>query len=233
MPANVPVKNFMSGDPVSVEASASALEALERMVDRGIRHLPVVEARHRVVGILSLDDLRAGLPFEVRLGVAPDPAEAELAREWSVADVMTYAPETVDEDTSLADAAQRMAVARIGCLPVVDASGSLTGVLSETDALHALATTLWADELREGRGAHTEIDLLVAALQREREAIAEARRDERSTRRGEAIDRALARAAEGRLGVCEQCGSSIPATRLRALPDTTRCVGCARGAEGS
>jgi chemotaxis protein methyltransferase CheR len=172
MPAKVPVKNWMSGDPVAVEPSASALEALDRMTERGIRHLPVIDPQRRVVGVLSLDDLRAALPFPVALRGAPDPTERELAREWSVADVMTHAPETVGEDVSLAEAAQRMASGRIGCLPVVDAGGRLSGLLSETDVLHALVTSLWSDEVRERRGARAELDDLVATLKREREAIA-------------------------------------------------------------
>jgi CBS domain-containing protein len=233
MPAKVPVKNWMSGDPVAVEPSASALEALDRMIERGIRHLPVVDAARCVVGVLSLDDLRAALPFSVSLRGAPDPEERELAREWSVADVMTHAPATVGEDVSLAEAAQCMAQRRIGCLPVVDAAGHLAGLLSETDLLHALATSLWSDEVRERSGSRTELDELAAALRREREAIA-ARRDagrELSVRRLAALDRALDHAAQGRLGVCDSCGEAISAARLRALPGTTICVACARATE--
>jgi CBS domain-containing protein len=53
------IKPFMTGSPVSIEAGAGALEALDLMVEHGIRHLPVVEAQRRVVGVLSFDDLRA------------------------------------------------------------------------------------------------------------------------------------------------------------------------------
>lgn len=41
------------------------------------------------------------------------------------------------------------------------------------------------------------------------------------------IDRALERLAEGGYGVCDSCGSEIPAARLEALPATTLCVTCA------
>jgi CBS domain-containing protein len=47
------IKEWMSGDPVSITADASALEALGRMQDRGIRHLPVVDRAKRVVGVAS------------------------------------------------------------------------------------------------------------------------------------------------------------------------------------
>jgi CBS domain-containing protein/RNA polymerase-binding transcription factor DksA len=166
------VKTLMSADPIAVEADASALEALELMVDRGIRHLPVVDAERRVVGIVSVDDLRAALPFAVSLATSPDARQRESAREWRVGDVMTYAPETVHDDTTLGEAAERMAERRIGCLPVVDAGGHLTGILTETDVLHALATSSWTERLRARRGRADEIALFVSELRAERERIA-------------------------------------------------------------
>lgn len=166
------VKQWMSGDPVSVSADASALEALERMQDRGIRHLPVVDGAHRVVGVLSIDDLRAALPFEVSLRVPASGAQAESAREWCVGDLMTHAPVTLQESDPLAAAAERMAERRIGCLPIVDAKGRLAGVLSETDLLQALASLLWTDRVRERRTAPLpELERLVADLTYEREAL--------------------------------------------------------------
>jgi CBS domain-containing protein/RNA polymerase-binding transcription factor DksA len=163
----------MSGDPLWIEPDACALEALERMQERGIRHLPVLDPQRRVIGVLSLDDLRAALPFPVSLGSRPSLEQRESAREWTVADVMTHAPQTLPEGAELADAAERMAERRIGCLPIVDAEGRLAGILTETDLLHALATLLWSDRVRgvaPRRG--DELARLVGELQRERDAIA-------------------------------------------------------------
>jgi RNA polymerase-binding transcription factor DksA len=41
------------------------------------------------------------------------------------------------------------------------------------------------------------------------------------------IRAALARLDDGTYGVCRSCGVRIPAERLRALPFTPTCVGCA------
>jgi acetoin utilization protein AcuB len=126
------VKAHMSGDPVAVSAETLASEAWELMVGRRIRHLAVVDAERRVVGVLSRGDLLRGL-----LG-------AKQVRE-----LMTAHPETVREETPLGEAADRMADRRIGCLPVVDESGRLAGLISETDALRALATLLSTRRARE------------------------------------------------------------------------------------
>lgn len=41
------------------------------------------------------------------------------------------------------------------------------------------------------------------------------------------IEAALVRIEEGRFGLCEECESTIPKTRLNALPHTPHCVKCA------
>jgi len=260
------IKAWMSGDPVSIEAGASALEALECMQEHGIRHLPVLDAARRVVGVVALEDLRAALPFPVGLREAPSLADRDSAREWCVGDLMSHAPVVLREGDALAEAAERMAERRIGCLPIVDAAGRLAGMLTETDLLHALATMLWSGRVRERKQQPAAGDLsqLVAELQRERDAIAvkmeryhalerdlatHASRepldfsdagsdlaalrvteglDALAARRLAALDHALARAAQGRLGICERCGGRIPRARLRALPGTPVCVACAR-----
>jgi DnaK suppressor protein len=42
------------------------------------------------------------------------------------------------------------------------------------------------------------------------------------------VDRALARIAAGSYGICESCGERIPEGRLKAMPESTVCVECAR-----
>ena len=49
------VREWMTADPVTVESSVDAEQAARTMLDRGFRHLPVVDDG-RPVGILSLRD---------------------------------------------------------------------------------------------------------------------------------------------------------------------------------
>jgi acetoin utilization protein AcuB len=165
------VKAFMSGDPVSLDPDASALDAFERMLERGIRHLPVVDGERRVVGVLSIEDLRSAMPFPLSLRRPLGPGERDTAREWRVGEIMTHAPETLGPEASLAEAAERMAERRIGCLPVVDEAGRLAGLLSETDVLWALATSLGLRKGSTHGPRHGELETLVAELRRERERI--------------------------------------------------------------
>jgi acetoin utilization protein AcuB len=173
------IKSWMSGSPISIEAGASAVEAHDRMVEYGIRHLPVLDSERRVVGVLSIDDLRAALPLPLSLTAPTTPEAIEAAREWAVGDVMSYAPQTIREGGSLREAADRMADHHIGCLPVVDEDGRLVAMLTETDLLRALATRSWIDEQATRRDEAVEppekgagLDQLVDGLRRERTRIA-------------------------------------------------------------
>jgi RNA polymerase-binding transcription factor len=42
------------------------------------------------------------------------------------------------------------------------------------------------------------------------------------------VQAALGRIADGSYGTCKECGESIGQARLEAMPEATRCVGCAQ-----
>ena len=50
------VQNWMTPDPITVDSSATVPEALDLMLSKGFRHLPVME-EGRLVGMVSLRDL--------------------------------------------------------------------------------------------------------------------------------------------------------------------------------
>jgi len=47
------------------------------------------------------------------------------------------------------------------------------------------------------------------------------------------VRRALARVAAGLYGFCERCERAIPAARLSAVPEATRCPDCAGANKGA
>src|SRR5207247_5603560 len=54
--AGHPVANWMTRNPMTIEADATVHDALERMLSGGFRHLPVIDG-DRVVGLVSMRDL--------------------------------------------------------------------------------------------------------------------------------------------------------------------------------
>jgi len=94
---------------------------------RRFRHLPVVDARDRVVGIISRMDLveQASRPGNPRL--------------IPVYDAMRRPPVTVEATASIEEAAEMMRRFEIHSLPVVDEDGVLEGILTDSDLLAAVA----------------------------------------------------------------------------------------------
>lgn len=64
-----------------------------------------------------------------------------------------------------------------------------------------------------------------AASERAEREIDVARRRSLDTRLSD-VSAALSKIDAGRYGQCEECGTSIPVARLRALPWARRCVSC-------
>ena len=59
--AGHPVSEWMTADPMTVPPETPVQEALNTMLERGFRHLPVVE-NEQILGIVSMRDLtRAGI----------------------------------------------------------------------------------------------------------------------------------------------------------------------------
>lgn len=112
----------MTPDPLTVSPEATAREAGSLMDDASIRHLPVVDPRGRLIGIVSDRDLR---------GLSPGPGTADLR----VRDVMHEDVVTLSRTDTLVSAAVELGVRKIGALPVVDDAGLVVGIVSETDLL--------------------------------------------------------------------------------------------------
>ena len=131
------VQDLMLRDFVSLAPGDSLLEA-ERIMRLGrIRHLPVIEDR-LLVGVLTHRDLLEGSLASVR--EVPVAKRVEHLRTTPVERVMRREPWTVEPQTSLRDAAQRMLHLKIGCLPVVDSGERgpvVFGLITESDLLRA------------------------------------------------------------------------------------------------
>jgi len=77
-----PVSEVMTAPAWTVSADRTANEALLEMLDRGVRHLPVLSAGRRLLGVLDDVDLMANerrMPFRVRSAIARSTTAGELA----------------------------------------------------------------------------------------------------------------------------------------------------------
>lgn len=82
--AQTAIEQVMTPAPVTIEQNASVQQAIEAMESGGFRHLPAVDSRGRVVGILSVKDIVHYLveyfPANV-YNLPPRPDQIQGARE--------------------------------------------------------------------------------------------------------------------------------------------------------
>jgi CBS domain-containing protein len=116
-----PVSSLLRRPPVTIRADAPVIEAARTMAAERVSSLLIEDERG--LGILTDRDLRTRV-------VA---AEADVA--GPVAAVATFPAVTIPADTLAGDALVRMFADGVHHLPVVDATGELIGVVTDTDLM--------------------------------------------------------------------------------------------------
>ena len=135
------VSRSMTQKVITTGPEADVFDAYEKMTQNRIRHLPVVDADGRLIGIVTDRDIRSALPYSM----IKDPirtAEAEKIKNLKVMDIMTADPKTIGPHHTIQDALVLIQDLRVGALPVVDKEGKLKGILSVRDLLRAFINVL-------------------------------------------------------------------------------------------
>jgi len=138
------VREWMTTPVITVTPFTSISNAHQMMKEKGIRRLPVLD-NDDLIGIVTLGDVREASPSD-----ATTLSIWELNYLWSQLTVekimsrklLTVGPEDTvltvgPEDTVLA-AAQLMLDQKISGLPVVEKSGKLVGMITESDIFRML-----------------------------------------------------------------------------------------------
>ncbi|MGW8319617.1 MAG: CBS domain-containing protein [Candidatus Promineifilaceae bacterium] len=136
------VKERMSHPVITVRPNMPIMEALNLMKRERIRRTPVVDDG-RLVGIVSDKDL---------LNASPSDATSlsvweinYLLSQITVSEIMTRDVITVDENTTIEEAARLMADNKIGGIPVMR-DGRVVGLITETDLFKIFLELMGARE---------------------------------------------------------------------------------------
>jgi CBS domain-containing protein len=114
-----------------VEVGETVQEASRRMAQRGVGTLVVVNEAREPIGIVTDRDL-----------ITRVLSSGKNARTTLVGSVMTLRPKRVREETPVEKALSIMRDGQFRRLPVVDADGKLTGIVSIDDILLLLSSEL-------------------------------------------------------------------------------------------
>jgi acetoin utilization protein AcuB len=115
--------DLMIKDPITISESTTVSAAIACMKTNSIRHLPVVADDQRLLGFVTMADLKQGLI-------------PSMVSDLTLKDLMIKNPITVAADRDIEIAAQLVYKNKIGGLPVVE-DGKLIGIITVTDLLGA------------------------------------------------------------------------------------------------
>lgn len=165
------VEDVMSREVHTVRPDTLLADAVELLLDKIYRALPVVDNEDQVVGILTEGDLLTKVKLRAT-SVQQQLTEAEMAAELqrlrqtgqTVTEVMTPNLLTIPTGTTVAQAVKLMSKNSIKRLPVVDDEGHLAGIVSRVDVLRALSRSPLDEERRHspGPGQHRTVGEMMA-----------------------------------------------------------------------
>ncbi|MEM9373245.1 MAG: glutamate-cysteine ligase family protein [Planctomycetota bacterium] len=132
------VGQYMTTDLFTVRPDELIDLAASIMDWERVRHVPVEDDQHRLVGLVS---------YRCLLRLIADP-QRRMAGEICVSDIMNPDPLTVTPDTPTLEAIELMRAHSASCLPVLS-GGKLVGLVSEHDYMR-IAGRLLEEQLRAG-----------------------------------------------------------------------------------
>ena len=133
----MPVQDWMSKDLVTIDEETSIMKASRVMKQNDIQHLPVLK-KGRLVGIVSDRDLKEATPSKA---TTLDIHEMyHLLDTITVKSLMPKKLYTIAPGDTVERAAAVMLKHHISALPVVDAQGALSGILTKGDVFRAFVS---------------------------------------------------------------------------------------------
>ena len=127
MPSKLKVEEFMETDLFTAQQD-DIIELVAQLMDwRKFRYMPVEDAKGKLEGLITSRLL-------LRHFTANTPTTKKKT-QFTVKDIMIKEPITILPDATLTDALKLMRDRQIGCLPVVNVSNELVGIITEMDFL--------------------------------------------------------------------------------------------------
>jgi CBS domain-containing protein len=135
------VRDVMTRTVVAADEDTPFKELVELLAERKVAALPVVNAAHEVVGVVSASDLLYKEEYHDEAAVTA--ARRRWWRGWptykaggtEAREVMTSPAVVISADATIVEAARRLDEYSVKRLPVVDAGGRLVGIVAPRDIL--------------------------------------------------------------------------------------------------
>jgi acetoin utilization protein AcuB len=124
------VKNRMTRAPITAQPKTTYNEALRLMENNNIHHLPILNKKGKLVGIVTKSDMLEAEPS--RVSTLSIFEIAALLDKVTMDQLMSHPVKAIEDDCSISEAAHFMLEEGVGCLPVM-ADGELVGIITDSD----------------------------------------------------------------------------------------------------
>lgn len=151
------VADMMTTELYTLKETDSVYDARSLMIEKNIRHIPILNDAGGLVGLVTQRDL-----FAISLSKLTDvrnEQRAEFEQSVRLRDVMTTDLSVVHEQMNLREAALRLQAHRYGCLPVVS-RGKLVGIITDSDFVAVAINLLEQLEITEPLDSASDEDML-------------------------------------------------------------------------
>jgi acetoin utilization protein AcuB len=130
------IKDWMTKDVITVDPEFSMMRAAKLMKEKGIRRLPVVDEKGKILGMLSDRDVKEASPSKA---TTLDVHELYyLLSEIKVKNIMTPSPLTIRETDTVVKCAAIMHDKKISGLPVLNDKDELVGIMTQNEVYNVL-----------------------------------------------------------------------------------------------
>ena len=134
------IESIMTTNLVTLSPDSSLYDAHQITKEKGIRHIPVVNAEGQIIAIATQKVLIANV-----MQILSDFGERAIERKEKLTDIMNVAEtdfDTVTPDRKLVDIAEFFLMNKHGCLPVVTNNNQLVGIITSSDFVRLAAKLL-------------------------------------------------------------------------------------------
>lgn len=129
----------MTRSPRTLRANDTLLAAMTLLREHRVRHIPIVDAEQRLLGIVTDRDVKRATPSAILAGQRA--LWEETVTKTTLDRVMTKEPITGWPIMPFKEALRRFVDDKIGCIPVVE-SGRLVGIVTSHDMFKAVLEVL-------------------------------------------------------------------------------------------
>lgn len=133
------VEEIMNHEPYTLTPTNTVREALKKMREKKVRHLPIVDAENHVLGVITERDIKEALPSSLQ----EEPNSPVF--EATVEEVMVKNPLVGHPLDFVEEVALTFYESKVGCLPIVS-GGKLVGIVTTTDLLYTYIELTGATE---------------------------------------------------------------------------------------